>query len=273
MSSAAALRPRREHRLPGLRALPAHDRPQNVEYGLRVRKVREGGARIAGQGGAARGAPRGLRRPQAGPALGRPAPAGRARSRDRQYSSCIAPRRAAWSPRPQAPTGVADRAEAVAAGARDDVRLRHARPGRGAHDERPHRRLQRGQIEQIGTPAEVYEHPAKSSSPGSSASSNVIERDGRRRHRQAGEDPGSSTTARSPSRGRTWRKASCATSSTSGPVTRYHVSLDKGGELQVLAQNLEESSAEVIGVEGRRVRLAWRPEQESVIVEREGYAA
>ena len=47
-----------------------------------------------------------------------------------------------------------------------------------------------------------------------------------------------------------------------GPVTRYHVTLDGGGELQVLAQNLEEVSSEVMAVKGRRVRLQWRPEQE-----------
>jgi hypothetical protein len=56
-------------------------------------------------------------------------------------------------------------------------------------------------------------------------------------------------------------------------VTRYRVSLDHGGTLQVLAQNLEESSAEVKAIEGRRVRLQWRPEQESEIIEREGSKA
>ena len=50
-----------------------------------------------------------------------------------------------------------------------------------------------------------------------------------------------------------------------GPVTRYHVTLDRGGELQVLAQNLDEGSSEVLEVRGRRVRLGWRPEQESSI--------
>ena len=55
-----------------------------------------------------------------------------------------------------------------------------------------------------------------------------------------------------------------------GPVTRYHVTLDRGGELQALAQNREETSSEVFASEGRRVRLEWRPEQESEIVEQEG---
>ena len=54
-----------------------------------------------------------------------------------------------------------------------------------------------------------------------------------------------------------------------GPVTRYHVSLDRGGELQVLSQNLEEGSSEVLEAKGRRLRLQWRPEQESVIAETE----
>ena len=35
-----------------------------------------------------------------------------------------------------------------------------------------------------------------------------------------------------------------------GPVTRYHVALDRGGELQALAQNLEETSGEVLASEG-----------------------
>jgi hypothetical protein len=47
------------------------------------------------------------------------------------------------------------------------------------------------------------------------------------------------------------------------------VTLDKGGELQVLAQNLEESSSQVLEAQGRRVLLQWRPEQESVITEKE----
>ena len=55
-----------------------------------------------------------------------------------------------------------------------------------------------------------------------------------------------------------------------GPVTRYHVTLERGGELQALAQNLEESSGEVLAMKGRKVRLAWRPEQESAIVEQGG---
>ncbi len=35
-----------------------------------------------------------------------------------------------------------------------------------------------------------------------------------------------------------------------GPVTRYHVTLDRGGELQALTQNLEETSGEVLATQG-----------------------
>jgi putative spermidine/putrescine transport system ATP-binding protein len=126
-----------------------------------------------------------------------------------------------------------------------------------------------GRIEQIGPPAEVYEHPQTEFIAGFVGVSNVIERDGQRmtvrpekvdllEHREEPE-PGSHVEAG------VVRDVQYA-----GPVTRYHVTLDRGGELQVLAQNLEEGSSEVLEVKGRRVRVSWRPGQESVIDESEG---
>jgi putative spermidine/putrescine transport system ATP-binding protein len=44
-----------------------------------------------------------------------------------------------------------------------------------------------------------------------------------------------------------------------GAFTRYVVDLDEGGELAVVIQNLETSSAEALEARGRRVRLEWRP--------------
>jgi putative spermidine/putrescine transport system ATP-binding protein len=46
-----------------------------------------------------------------------------------------------------------------------------------------------------------------------------------------------------------------------GMVTRYVVALDAGGELQVVRQNLETSSADALEHRGRKVHVAWRPEQ------------
>ena len=100
-----------------------------------------------------------------------------------------------------------------------------------------------GRIEQVGTPAEVYEHPANEFVAGFVGVSNVVERDGRRftirpekvrllgararpptgLHVEAG------TVARRGLR-RAWSRA-------------IVVALDAGGELQVVRQNLETSSA------------------------------
>jgi putative spermidine/putrescine transport system ATP-binding protein len=46
-----------------------------------------------------------------------------------------------------------------------------------------------------------------------------------------------------------------------GMVTRYVVALDAGGELQVVRQNLETTSVDALEDRGRKVRVAWRPEQ------------
>jgi putative spermidine/putrescine transport system ATP-binding protein len=54
-----------------------------------------------------------------------------------------------------------------------------------------------------------------------------------------------------------------------GPVTRFVVALERGGELSVIQQNLETSSLDVREMEGKRVRLAWRAGAEFVIKEEE----
>ena len=126
-----------------------------------------------------------------------------------------------------------------------------------------------GKIEQIGPPAEVYEHPQSEFIAGFVGVSNVIERDGRRytvrpekiNLLEEGEEAESGSHVE-PGLVRDVQYV--------GPVTRYHVTLDRGGELQVLTQNLDEGSSEVLELKDRRVRLAWRAGQESVIDESEG---
>jgi len=110
-----------------------------------------------------------------------------------------------------------------------------------------------GRIEQVGTPAEVYEHPATEFVAGFVGVSNVLERDGRRftvrpeKIRVNDENgPGE--------RGRIGDVVYV------GMVTRYIVELDSGGELVVVRQNLETSSQEALEARGKRVRLEWRPE-------------
>jgi putative spermidine/putrescine transport system ATP-binding protein len=52
-----------------------------------------------------------------------------------------------------------------------------------------------------------------------------------------------------------------------GPSTKFVVSLDGGGELTVVQQNLETSSEDIHRMEGRRVRLRWSPDVEFAIEE------
>jgi len=111
-----------------------------------------------------------------------------------------------------------------------------------------------GRIEQLGTPAEVYEHPATEFVAGFVGTSNILERDGRRftvrpekiQMHFDGDGAGE------PGRIRDVVYV--------GSFTRYIVELDSGGELTVVRQNLETSSADALEFQGRRVRLEWRPE-------------
>jgi putative spermidine/putrescine transport system ATP-binding protein len=118
-----------------------------------------------------------------------------------------------------------------------------------------------GRIEQIGTPAEMYEHPETEFVAGFIGTSNVIERDGLtftvrpEKIRVLSEDAAEGEPG-------VVRAAVYL-----GPITRFIVALDRGGELAVVQQNLEASSRDVHEMEGKRVRLAWRPDVEFVIEE------
>jgi putative spermidine/putrescine transport system ATP-binding protein len=111
-----------------------------------------------------------------------------------------------------------------------------------------------GRIEQVGSPADVYEHPQTEFVAGFVGVSNVLERDGRRftiRPEKilmvdVGAGDGEAGTVREVVY--------------VGMVTRYVVDLDTGGELVVVRQNLETSSQEALAEQGKRVRLSWRPE-------------
>jgi putative spermidine/putrescine transport system ATP-binding protein len=111
-----------------------------------------------------------------------------------------------------------------------------------------------GRIEQIGVPADVYEHPQTEFVAGFVGVSNVLERDGRRitirpeKIHMVDDDGGRGETG-------VIRNVVYA-----GMVTRYIVDLDSGGQLVVVRQNLETSSQQALEEQGKRVRLEWRPE-------------
>lgn len=126
-----------------------------------------------------------------------------------------------------------------------------------------------GRVEQVGPPAEVYEHPRSEFIAGFVGVSNVIERDGRR-YTVRPEKIHVLADGLSPASGMRVEAGIVRDVQYVGPVTRYRVVLDRGSELQMLAQNLEGGSRDVLSSKGRRLRLQWRPEHESEIVENGG---
>jgi putative spermidine/putrescine transport system ATP-binding protein len=118
-----------------------------------------------------------------------------------------------------------------------------------------------GKVEQVGTPAEMYEHPATQFVAGFIGTSNVIERDGRTFTVRPEKIRLLAETAPEGEPGVVRAVAYL------GSATKFVVALDAGGELTVLQQNLETSSEDVHGMEGKRVRLSWRRDVEFAIDE------
>jgi putative spermidine/putrescine transport system ATP-binding protein len=115
-----------------------------------------------------------------------------------------------------------------------------------------------GRVEQVGAPAEVYEHPANEFVAGFVGVSNIVERDGQRftiRPEKVRILEGAES-----SNGLRVEEGRIRDVSYVGMVTRFIIELDKGGELQVVRQNLEMSSQEALEQRGRRVRVGWHGE-------------
>ena len=123
----------------------------------------------------------------------------------------------------------------------------------------------RGAIEQVGTPAEIYERPATAFVAGFVGTSNLLR--GEVAVRIVGE-AGTFTVRPEKIRlaGLDEPTAADETSATGhirevvylGPDTRYHVTLDAGAELVVTQQNLATSSMEALAAQGNAVRLIWK---------------
>jgi putative spermidine/putrescine transport system ATP-binding protein len=121
-----------------------------------------------------------------------------------------------------------------------------------------------GQVEQVGTPAEVYERPATGFVAGFVGVSNVL--DGQAARAVTGDDqaftirpekivmeePGAAVGPDRCSASGHVREVVYL-----GAITRYIVQLDAGGELVVMQQNLTTSSMEALQVRGKAVLLVW----------------
>jgi putative spermidine/putrescine transport system ATP-binding protein len=124
-----------------------------------------------------------------------------------------------------------------------------------------------GKVEQVGTPAEIYEHPASPFVAGFVGTSNLIAGDVAKRitgsearfsvrpekiHLEAADEKVGDDMFSADGRVRDVIYL--------GLYTRYLVELDGGGDLVVVEQNLTTTSMDVMKVKGQRVRLLWKKE-------------
>jgi putative spermidine/putrescine transport system ATP-binding protein len=121
-----------------------------------------------------------------------------------------------------------------------------------------------GTVEQVGSPAEVYERPATTFVAGFIGVSNVLE--GEAAQRITGSDHAFTVRPEKiaiVSLDAEADESQCTATGRVrevvylGAVTRYIVDLDVGGELVMMQQNLTTSSMEALQVRGKPVRLRW----------------
>jgi putative spermidine/putrescine transport system ATP-binding protein len=125
-----------------------------------------------------------------------------------------------------------------------------------------------GRLEQVGTPGEIYEHPANEFVAGFVGTSNVIERDGARFTVRPEKIHLLTDGADVPS-GMQSAAGAVREVVYLGSVTRYVVDLDEGQTLVALRQNLDTSAGEALAERGRRVRLAWAPQHANEVAANE----
>jgi putative spermidine/putrescine transport system ATP-binding protein len=127
-----------------------------------------------------------------------------------------------------------------------------------------------GKIEQVGTPAEVYENPRTPFVAGFVGVSNMVDDLVARKILEAPETGGPQTFTIRPEKIRLATRADpigaglCGANGRIRDVvylgmhTRYVVDLDLGGSLTVVQQNLETTSMDALQARGREVRLLWQ---------------
>jgi putative spermidine/putrescine transport system ATP-binding protein len=123
----------------------------------------------------------------------------------------------------------------------------------------------RGRIEQIGSPADVYERPATAFVAGFVGTSNLLR--GEAARAIVGTDGTFTVRPEKINLGEPDSPVGPDESSAAGhirsvvylgPDTRYIVALEAGGELVVTRQNLATSSMEALAQQGKAVRLTWK---------------
>lgn len=131
-----------------------------------------------------------------------------------------------------------------------------------------------GRIEQIGSPAEIYEHPATPFVAGFVGVSNLVSGEVARAITGSPEtfsvrpekihlgDPDALVPEEMYGADGRIREVVYL-----GLYTRYIVELERGGELTVVEQNLHTTSMEALAARGRRVRLTWYQRHNRAVAE------
>jgi putative spermidine/putrescine transport system ATP-binding protein len=135
----------------------------------------------------------------------------------------------------------------------------------------------RGRVEQVGSPAELYEHPATAFVAGFVGVSNLVS--GMVAQAITGSPTMFSVRPEkihlADASGSVPPDSYCVEGRVReviylGMYTRYLVELQGGGELAVMEQNLDTTSMEVLAAQGRSVRLTWRRDHVRLIPETDG---
>jgi putative spermidine/putrescine transport system ATP-binding protein len=117
-----------------------------------------------------------------------------------------------------------------------------------------------GQIEQVGTPVEIYDRPTTEFVAGFVGVSNLVDRDGRalsiRPERIELLPAGAAAPA-----GAVTEPGTITDAVFLGMTTRYTVALDTGGTMVAVRPNLERGSVENIDPRGEHVVVAWHVDQ------------
>ena len=129
----------------------------------------------------------------------------------------------------------------------------------------------KGKIEQVGSPSEIYEHPSTSFVAGFVGVSNLIK--GQVSLRLAGTDATYSirpekihlTNPLQAGQGVVIANGSVRDVVYLGLYTRYLVELEDGGDLVVVEQNLHTTSMDVLALKGKKVSLSWKKEHMRLI--------
>ena len=121
-----------------------------------------------------------------------------------------------------------------------------------------------GKIQQVGTPAEIYERPASAFVAGFVGTSNLVS--GEIARRMTGSDEMFSirpekihldTTNREPGKDMLCIDGVVRDVVYLGLFTRYLVEIEDGSDIVVIEQNLKTTSMDVLAAKGQRVRMHW----------------